>query len=72
MRNTCDCAFCDRSPLDDRAWIDAGCPSRCLTTYGLFCADGQRGVFTKDSDNCQRCGVLAMDHSTKSRCEEKR
>lgn len=47
-------------------------PCRCACTTGMFCADGKRGEFTKDSDKCQRCGVLAMDHSTQPRCEEKR
>lgn len=33
--------------------------------YGLFCTDGERGVFLRGNDVCQReaCQRLAMDHS---------
>ena len=46
-----------------------------LEVLGLWCADGERGVFARrprkleGSDACERCGVVAWQHSTLRRLE---
>lgn len=39
---------------------------------GLFCADGERGVFTRGVDKCQRegCGKVAWQHWTERPCRQ--
>jgi hypothetical protein len=42
--------------------IACTCPA---CKMGLWCADGQRGEFTRDSSTCRHCGVVAWRHTTK-------
>lgn len=40
--------------------------------YGLWCADGERGVFERGTDACKRCGVIAWKHSNVKPCAKER
>lgn len=37
--------------------------------FGLWCADGQRGQFERGKDECLKCNVSAMQHTTSQRCK---